>query len=93
MKDEEHMDYMFKILAYGLHGNKYLEDFFFFTGSGRNGKGTLMTLMNKTFGDYYYEPSIETFTTPKYTADNASPELKKFKGKRTSKVKKPNLEL
>lgn len=82
MKDEEHMDYMFKILAYGLHGNKYLEDFFFFTGSGRNGKGTLMTLMNKTFGDYYYEPSIETFTTAKYTADNASPELKKFRGKR-----------
>lgn len=82
MKDDEHAQYMIKILAYMLHGNKYLEDFFFLTGSGRNGKGTLMALLNKAFGDYYYEPSIETFTTPKYTADAASPELKKFKGKR-----------
>lgn len=82
MRDEEYVKYMFKILAYMLHGNKYLEDFFFLTGSGRNGKGTLVALLNKTFGDYYFEPSIETFTTAKYTADSASPELKKFKGKR-----------
>jgi len=83
-EDEENMEYILKVLAYMLNGEKYLECLWFFTGAGRNGKGTLMTLLKNCLGDYYYEPSVDIVTTknaPSSTS-SASPELVKSKGKR-----------
>jgi putative DNA primase/helicase len=81
-RTEEIAEYLLKVLSYMLHGHKGIESFFFLTGSGRNGKGTLMTLMGNTLGDYYFEPSIEMFTTVKLQSDVVNPELKNTKGKR-----------
>lgn len=83
-------DYMLKVLAYMMDGNKYLEQLWFFTGSGRNGKGTLCELLCGTLGDYYYEPDISIVTTTKKSSSAANPELAKAKGKRVLVASEPD---
>ncbi len=82
MKNEEMKEYLLKIMAYMLDGEKYLEQLWFFTGNGRNGKGSLCSLLQKTFGDYYYEPDISFVTSSNKSSSAANPELAKAKGKR-----------
>lgn len=82
MADETMVEYLLKVLAYMLHGDKYMELLWFFTGKGRNGKGTLCTLLKNAFGDYYYEPDITIVTTTKKSSSAASPEMMKAKGRR-----------
>lgn len=89
-KNEENMNYLLSVLAYMLHGCKYLENFWFLTGAGRNGKGTLMTLVKNTLGDYYYEPSIEIVTTTRQNASSANPEMVKAIGKRVLVCSEPD---
>ena len=74
MPSEEMVQYLLKTLGYMLHGTKSLEQFWFWTGRGRNGKGTLCTLLCKTLGDYYYEPDI---TSIKNSSSKAKPALGK----------------
>lgn len=91
MPTVEMVQYLLKTLAYMLHGNKYLEQFWFWTGRGRNGKGTLCTLLSKTLGeDYYYEPDITIVTSIKKSSSNANPELAKAKGKRLMVATEPD---
>jgi P4 family phage/plasmid primase-like protien len=82
MLNSEMALYLFKIAAYMLDGEKYLEQLWFFTGNGRNSKGVFTSLLNKTFGEYYYEPDISIVTTTKKSSSNANPEIAKAKGKR-----------
>ena len=88
--NEECAEYLLKVLAYMLHGNKYLEYFWFFCGKGRNGKGTLCTLLEKTLGEYYYEPDITVVTCTKKNSSGANPELAKAKGKRVLCASEPD---
>ena len=91
MPSEEMVQYLLKTLAYMLHGTKYLEQFWFWTGRGRNVKGTLCTLLSKTLGeDYYYEPDITIVTSIKKSSSNANPELAKAKGKRLIVATEPD---
>jgi putative DNA primase/helicase len=91
MATEAMSEYLLKTLAYMLHGTKYLEQFWFWTGRGRNGKGTLCTLLSKTLGeDYYYEPDITIVTAVKKSSSNANPELAKAKGKRLLVATEPD---
>ena len=78
--DDDVSEYILKTLAYMLAGNRYLENFWIWTGRGANGKGTLTNLLEATFGQYMYAPSSTVFTTKKSTCFN--PELTKTKGKR-----------
>lgn len=45
-----------QVLASGLDGRAY-QKLFLFNGQGGNGKGLEGSLMNKSLGDYYYQPS------------------------------------
>jgi putative DNA primase/helicase len=91
MPNEAMVEYLLKTLAYMLHGTKYLEQFWFWTGRGRNGKGTLCTLLSKTLGeDYYYEPDITIVTAIKKSSSNANSELAKAKGKRLLVATEPD---
>lgn len=90
MPNEPMATYLLSVLAYMLCGNKYLELFWFFTGRGRNGKGTIMTLMRKVLGDYYYEPDITMVTCTKTSSSAASPEVAKSKGVRLLVASEPD---
>lgn len=90
MSNEEMAQYLLKTLAYMICGDKYLEQLWFYTGRGRNGKGTLSALLNKTFGEYYYEPDISIVTTSKRSSSGVSPEMMKAFGKRLLVASEPD---
>lgn len=86
----DNADYLMKVCAYMLHGTKYMEQFWFFTGRGRNGKGTLCTLLEKALGNYYYEPDISIVTSTKKSSSGANPEMAKSRGKRVLCASEPD---
>jgi len=90
MPNTEMREYLLKVVAYMLTGDKYLEQLWFYTGRGRNGKGTVCNLMKVTYGEYYYEPDIAIVTTTKKSSGAASPELIKAKGKRVMVASEPD---
>ena len=75
-------DYLLKTLAYQLHGNKYLELIYYWTGVGSNGKSVVGDLAKYTFGGYYYKPDVKMITTQKQSASSQSEYLMKSKGRR-----------
>jgi P4 family phage/plasmid primase-like protien len=79
-------DYLLGMLAYNLSGNKYLEQCWFLTGLGRNGKGSLMTLMAETLkkGKYYHEGDVAVLTNISKNANAATSALMALKGKRVA---------
>lgn len=90
MPNETLKEYLLKVCAYMLDGNKYLEQFWFFTGKGRNGKGTLSMLLRQALGEYYYEPDITIVTTLKKSSSGTNDELKRAKGKRAMVLTEPD---
>jgi P4 family phage/plasmid primase-like protien len=88
-EDDEMVEYMWNTTAYAICGDKYLEMFEFYTGTGANSKGTFGKLVKNAFGDYYYEPSVTVFTCKKTNASSANPELAKTKGKRFVMASEP----
>jgi P4 family phage/plasmid primase-like protien len=82
MPNEPMETYLLCTLAYKLHGDKFLEELWFWTGIGRNGKGTLYSLLKKTLGGYAYEPDITIVTCTRKSSSSATPEIVKAKGKR-----------
>ena len=89
MSNDEMISYLLKVCAYMLDGDKYLEQFWFFTGRGRNGKGTLCMLLRKCLGNYYYEPDITIVTTLKKNSSGHNDELIRAKGKRVMVCSEP----
>lgn len=77
-------DYLLGMLSYNLSGNKYLEQCWFMTGHGRNGKGTLMTLLEQTLkkGKYYHEGDVAVLTNINKNANSATSALMALKNKR-----------
>lgn len=90
MPNEQMQEYLLKVMAYMLDGDKYMEELWFFTGKGRNGKGTLCGLLKVTMGDYYYEPDITIVTTTKKSSSGVSPETVKAIGKRVLVASEPD---
>jgi P4 family phage/plasmid primase-like protien len=79
-------DYVLGVQAYNVSGNKYMEQAWFFTGHGRNGKGTLMTLLEQTLrkGQYYHEGDVAVLTNIKKDANSASSAIMALKNKRVA---------
>jgi putative DNA primase/helicase len=50
--DQEMVDYLQRVFGYAITGHVKEQELFFFWGVGGNGKGTLLNLMTKVFGDY-----------------------------------------
>lgn len=79
-------DYLLGMLAYNLSGNKYIEQCWFLTGHGRNGKGTLMTLLEQTLrkGKYYHEGDVAVLTNINKNANSATSAIMALKNKRVA---------
>ena len=88
-EDGKMVEYMWNSSAYAICGDKYLEMFELYTGSGANSKGTFGKLLKNAFGDYYYEPNVSVFTCKKTSSSSANPELAKTKGKRFVMASEP----
>lgn len=89
---QEHHKYVMETLAYFLHGRKYMELLYFFTGAhGRNGKSLLFnTLMASVLGDYHYAPDASILMNSKASGGGPSPEVVKLAGKRMVVASEPD---
>lgn len=72
---EEMLKYVLTTLAYSMSGTKQFEEFYTWTGSGRNGKGVLTDLVKLVFGDYFYTIDISVLTQPTDGKDKPQPAL------------------
>lgn len=78
----ETLQYVLTILSTTLLGSRTFEAFAILTGSGRNGKGLIDTLLQKVFGDYYYFLPVQVLTTKIKDQQSANPLLANLCGKR-----------
>ena len=67
--------YIMKVLASFLRQCNIEEKAYFLTGIGRNGKGTLTTLLNNVLGKYWGELRIEYYTTYEHGANSQQQNL------------------
>ena len=65
-----------------LEASNKEEKIYFWTGAGRNGKGTIDTLLSKTLGSYYTQLDNGYYTIAKKQNSIAEPELIKLENKR-----------
>ena len=90
MPNEAMTEFLLKMLAYELHGSKYLQKISFWTGTGANGKSFLQFLIISTLGQYCYTPSVTLVTTKKTSSSTANEDLAKSKGVRACYMSEPN---
>jgi putative DNA primase/helicase len=88
-EDPKMTDFYLRTTAYGLHGEKCYEEFYVWTGRGRNGKGLLSDLTQRTFGKYYTNIPVNTLTKPSQSKDAPNPALAKAKGTRYMETQEP----
>lgn len=98
--DDEVAAYDLRISAYNLGGNNYLEQLWFYTGVGRNGKGGKAKLLKVTFGDatkgddvprgYCYEPDASILTSKRTNPSAPCPEVTNARGVRLLLFSEPN---
>jgi P4 family phage/plasmid primase-like protien len=82
-------EFVLTLMASFLHGSVKSEKFYFWTGSGGNGKGTLNTLMNKAFGDYSGEMPVQILTSARQKPGEANSEIARLKGVRAVFAQEP----
>lgn len=89
--DPEKIEYLQRVLSYGLLGNNKEEKFFMFYGkSTRNGKSTLLETVCYMLGDY--AESLPPEALAQRTRDSARPneEIAKLRGVRFVKMSEPS---
>lgn len=59
--NDELIEYLQRVAGYALTGLTNEDKFWFFHGSGRNGKGTFIRVIAGILGDYHVAAPIETF--------------------------------
>ena len=72
-------EYTMRFLSSCLSGEVREEKFYFWTGSGGNGKSKLVDLIEFSFGDYSQSLGVEYLTTKKGSSSSASPEVESIK--------------
>ena len=83
--------FLFRTLAYSLHGDKKWEKFISWIGKkGANGKGTLTALCQGAFGQYMVSSDATLYTTKKTDSGKASPEWMRLKGVRLDILQEPD---
>ena len=82
--------YVMCFLASILEGGNTDQKMFFWTGSGSNGKGTLIDLLDQTLGDYYGTLPVTLLTVKRKGCSGATPELADKKGKRVLIMQEPD---
>ena len=72
-------EYTLRFLSSCLSGEVREEKFYFWTGSGGNGKSKLVDLIELALGDYSRSMDVGYLTTKKGSSSSASPELESIK--------------
>ncbi len=85
----EDTEFLLKTIAYGLSGNKYLEEFFIWTGKGRNGKGSTMRLIQNTLGNYYKDIDSKNLTDNNRRSGSTQSEIAQLQGVRFVSTSEP----
>lgn len=80
------LEYLLYVLAYKLGGDKFLEQAWFFTGLGRNGKTTITLLLEQALkkGEYYHEGDVSVLTNIRRDANAASSAIMALRNKRVA---------
>lgn len=82
-------EYVLKIIGRTLSGDSD-EHFYIFKGfSGANGKSTVISLIERTFGDYVGTLSVSLLTDKRASSNSATPEIIGIKGKRLITFQEP----
>lgn len=84
--------YLLCVLAFCLLGVNKFEEFYCFTGSGGNGKGALVDLIQSVFGEYYMSVENNLFTRSADKIDQGIPELVNARYKRILMTSEPESE-
>jgi P4 family phage/plasmid primase-like protien len=85
-------DYTLRFIASCLSGEVREEKFYFWTGSGGNGKSKYVDLIMASFGDYGKVMNISYLTTKRGGAGSASPELELIRKARFVSMTEPEAE-
>jgi P4 family phage/plasmid primase-like protien len=80
--EEEVREYLLRFLAVCLDGTISLEQFFFWPGSGGNGKSKTLQLIKETFGEYQKPLAVKVLTGPTPDPQAPSPALADKRGVR-----------
>ena len=73
--DPERYKHIMKVISTFLTQDNKEEKGYFWLGSGRNGKGTITTLLKMVLGKYWGELNTEYYTTYKHRADEPNQNL------------------
>lgn len=76
---EEINDYTFRFLSSCLSGEVREEKFYFWTGSGSNGKSKIVELIEHAMGDYSKLMDVSYITNKRGSSAAASPELERIR--------------
>jgi len=82
--------YVMKLLASCLEGTTRDQKVHIWTGSGANGKSTLIDLFESCLGDYCCKLPITLLTKKRNASNSASPEVQNAKGKRFASMQEPD---
>ena len=77
--DTRTRDYVLRFLASCLSGHVREEKFYFWTGSGGNGKSKLIELLDLALGDYSKTLDVAYLTTKRGSSSSATPEIETLK--------------
>lgn len=82
-------NYVLKLASSFLCGRTGDQKFHIWTGSGANGKSTIVELLELIFGDYSSKLPITVMTQKRAGSSSANPEIAKTKGKRFVSFQEP----
>jgi P4 family phage/plasmid primase-like protien len=82
-------EYTMRFLSSCLSGEIREEKFYFWTGSGGNGKSKLVELIDFVLGDYSRSMDVAFLTTKRGSSSSASPELENIKNARFVYMSEP----
>ena len=82
-------EYTLRFLSSCLSGEIREEKFYFWTGSGGNGKSKLVELIDFVLGDYSRSMDVSFLTTKRGSSSSASPELENIKNARFVYMSEP----
>jgi hypothetical protein len=72
-----------------IQGGNTDEKAFFWTGNGRNGKGTIDTILMNALGPYYHELPVEFFTLADKSSSAPKPEILAMRNRRCCMTHEP----
>ncbi len=87
--EKDKREYVLNVLSYIVSGDCSKEEFYFFTGTGSNGKSKLFLLIKTALGQYYKPMDARVLTQKRGSASGASPELADKKGVRCCSLDEP----